>query len=380
MKGQWIQRSIVWCGGFGLAALAFSVTACDKKAESEAKPVTSAAAKATTSASAKPKEPSFEEQLAASKPLSPKPKEQEVAGQKYSAELCKIEGAEFVGPSTTSLFKAVEVVGNKLVLADTKGKLHGFDIESKNGCTLKVDSSFGSGGVLELPKEINHLSSDSSGRIMASNGIFAAYAVKDGKQEFECKTGGHIELHPSGKWGIAPWVNATVKMVSFEGNTCKVEEWVLKDLGNDKKRVGPLKNVNTAGILGDTILLGGIPVEKVANREVRQVFAYDKAGKELFRFGSTDKTSGSDVFGWIHALSPCKAGICALDSNYRQISLWKKDGTHIGAIKLSALFDLKYPWIADMSFAKDGTAYFVTGQSRDGTKVAEGNIYAVKGL
>ncbi len=371
-----MAATAVVAGGLGLQA-------CSKGGEkSEGTAAVSAVASVTASASgsAAPKEASLEELIKASKALSPQPKEQKAGAATIHADLCKLEGAPFLGKSSSTLLRSVAVVGNKLVVADEKGALHGYSIDKTGGCKLTVDQGFGTDGVLKLPRDINYLSSDDTGRILASNGIFSAYAVKDGKQEFECKTSGNLEPTATGKWAIGPWVNATVKLVDVGPSGCTGQEWVLKDLGNDAKRQGAFKNVNTSAVIGDLILIAGVPVEKVNGREPRIVVAYDKAGKEKFRFGNTATTTGPDTFGWIHALSACRAGICALDSNYKRISLWKSGGGFVASVELGPLFDMKSPWIQDFAVAKDGTAYFVTAQAREGSPVVEGNIYAVRGL
>jgi hypothetical protein len=96
--------------------------------------------------------------------------------------------------------------------------------------------------------------------------------------------------------------------------------------------------------------------------------------------GKTDKDYASkDRFGWVHAIGPCKTGVCVLDSNYRRLTIWKTDGKFVASVDLSALFGLKYPWIADFDRNKTHT-FFVAGQDRDVKGVAEGNIYRVSGL
>ena len=127
--------------------------------------------------------------------------------------------------------------------------------------------------------------------------------------------------------------------------------------------------------------MGGTIAKEVDPNGPTVVLALDATGKEKLRMGKTERGSSDDRFGWVHAIGPCKAGVCVLDSNYRRVTMWKPSGAFVAAVSLSKLFDLKYPWIADFDRDKSGTAYFVTGQDREGAKgVAEGMIYRVKGL
>ncbi len=326
-------------------------------------------------------EKSFDEKVAESEPLDPSPVPQEVAGRQITAELCAFESKTFLGESTMSLFKSIVALDDKLVLADEKGELHGFEVtRGEEGCKLSADKSFGGDGVLTFEREINYLSKDDTGRIMASNGVHAAYSVINGIQKFECTTGGYVELSPTGRWGVAPWVNADVKLVSFADDSCTTEPWVLKNLGDDATREGIFDSVNTAGFLANTVLVGGSVAEAVDEDGPRQVALYTRDGREQARFGGSQETGSEQNFGWLHALSPCRAGICALDSNYRRLTQWSDKGDFVGALDLSALFDLKYPWIADFDIAPDGAAFFLTGQKREDSDVAEGLVFRVEGI
>lgn len=362
------------------ALLGLALLACKK--EDGAKPEASAAATTTAAASAadgKEAEPSFEEQVKASTPLAPKPKTMKLGTQDFTAELCKFE-EPLLDKSGMNVIRAIEVVKDKLYLVSADGKLRRYTIG--NGCSLSKDASFGDDGVLSTNKELKTLSKDDKGNLVASNGIFESYMISDGKLKYECKARGqgYIALHPSGKWGLGSFANATVNKLTFGDSACESEPWALQDLSQEAKRKGPLGNVNTIGFVGDLVMVGGIVPKSKDPNESRVVIAMDANGKEKFRFGKTDKTFDEQKFGWVHAIGPCKAGICVVDSNFRRLSAWKKDGSFFGAVKLSDAFDLKYPWVPTFSVTQDGTAYFAAGQTRENSKVAEGLVYRVKAM
>jgi hypothetical protein len=275
------------------------------------------------------------------------------------------------------------LVGDRVLVVDSDGKVRAFKIEAGPKCKLTVDKTFGEAGVAKFENKIDRLSTDSAGNLWATNGVFASYKVdKAGKQVGKCEGRplGYLHVHPSGKSGIGTFANATVAKVTLDGAGCKTEPWAFQDLSDDAKRKGPLTNAQAVGFVGDTVFMGGVLSKKEDPNGSTVVLALDAAGKEKARLGKIDKDySTKDRFGWVHAISPCKQGVCVLDSNYRRLTAWKTDGKFVADLDLSKLFGLKYPWIADFDRNKTHT-YFVAGQDRDGTRVGEGNIYRVTGL
>ncbi len=358
------------------AVLGFALLACKK----EEAPTAASAAVSAAAAGDKAPEASFEEQVKSSTPLAPVVKSVKLGTQDFAPELCSFD-EPLLDKSNMDVLRAVQAVGDKLYLVTSDGKVRGYKIAAGK-CALTKDASFGDDGVLSLSKEVKSLSKDSAGDLLASNGIFESYYISGGKLKYECKARGqgYIAMHPSGKWGLGPFANATVNKLKFGDSACESEPWVLQDLSQEGKRKGPFNNVNTIGFVGDLVLVGGILPKSADPNESRVVIGMDAAGKEKFRFGSTDKSFGEQKFGWIHAIGPCKAGICVVDSNMRQLSAWTKDGRFVGSAKLSDAFGLKYPWISSFSVTKDGTGYFAAGQSRENAKVAEGLVYRVKTL
>lgn len=365
--------------GLGLVLLA--LLAC-KKQESAATSASAQPSAAPVATGAKPKVP-FEELVGKSKPLSVTPAAQTLGAKKIEAQLCKVEGKSFLAPSASSVIQAIEAVADRLLVADHEGVIHGFKVATAGGCTLSVDSSFGDGGTMKLPNKIEHFSKSDAGLVMASSGIFDTYALQNGKKLFDCKATGHFELDAGGKWGIVPWVNSTVEIADVSKDSCQRKDWVLKNLSDDAKREGLFKNVNTSAVIDGKIYIGGIPAKKVGNNEPRIVVIFDKAGKELGRFGNEEKSFGDDGFGWIHGITACGSNVCAVDSNFRRISVWSRDGKkHVGTVELKKLFGVSgtAAWIVDVSQAKDGALFLPAAQDREGGGVGEGLIFRVTGF
>ena len=342
----------------------------------------SASAASSATPAAKAKEPSFEEKLAASKPLDPKPAPQDGGGLKLTAEKCELEGGPLVAKSGSDVMRSIRVIGDKAYLADSDEKIRAYNIAPSGACKLTIDKTFGENGVMKLADKASRLSGDAAGHLFASSGVFGSTRLTGGKVDFKCEARpqGYLFVHPGGKLGIGTFANSTVGKLSFDDKGCKSEPWVFQDLSQADKRKGPLTNAQAVGFVGDTILVGGVLAKEVDPNEPRVVLALDAAGKEKFRFGNIDKTFTEDHFGWVHAIAPCKPGICVLDSNYRRVTFWKTDGKYVGFVKLDKLFGLDYPWINELSAGKGGATYFVTGQERQKTGVSEGTIFKVTGL
>ncbi len=319
-----------------------------------------------------------EEAPAAAAPLAPTPAAQDLAGTKITAEVCAPDGVEFLADSASSVFRGVAAVGDRVFVADSEGLLRALSVGG--GCSLSPVAGFGTDGALKLEQEVKHLSKDASGKIAASNGIFEGFLVDASGAATTCDAKGYLELHSSGTWGIGPWVNSTVQMVEIANGACTGSDWVLQNLSDDAKRKGPFSSVNASTIIGDQILIGGSLAKTVDPDGMRTIGVYNKAGKELRRFGGSKDVASDEGFGWVHDIFACAPGVCVLDSNFRRITAWDDSGAYVGTIDLKELLGLSYPWISDVDVAADGSMWLVAANDREGGDVAEGVIYRISGL
>lgn len=379
--------AILGCGKKGDDDKASGSASAIASATPKSAPSGTGAAAGSASGSAKPEkvEVPWADQVSASKPLDIKTTEQTLDGAKITAEVCSIEGGPYVGKSNMKLFQSVRAVGDRVFVVDAEGRVRAFKIEAGAACKLTIDKTFGTDGIAKLENEMSRLTADSSGNLWATSGVFNSYRLaKDGKVSAKCEARpqGYIHVHPSGKTAIGTFANATVAKVTLDATGCKSEPFAqFTDLGSDEKRKGPITNAQAVGYVGETIFMGGVLAKTADPNGGTVVLALDATGKEKFRMGKTDKDLASkDRFGWVHAIQPCNKGVCIVDSNYRRLTAWKPaDGKFVGEVDLQKLFGLKYPWIPDFDRNKTHT-YFVTGQDRESSKVAEATIYRVTGL
>ena len=324
---------------------------------------------------------SFEEAAKASKPLAPRPVPQTLGTSTIKAERCRIVGAEYLGLNSTRLFDDIAISGKRLYLTNDDGAVQALRIQSTAPCTLAVDKTFGTAGVRGT-KHVRHeaLARDKAGKVYAS-GTLADAVIFDSTGARDCKVRGNLAPHASGAWGAAvASLDGVVRIVDIGASGCTASDWMLKASRKDEERKGPFSGLQTVNIVGDTLFVAGKLATAVNADTPNVVIAYDKSGKELFRFGNQGKGITGETFGYVQNVHACKQGLCAFDPNYRKLVAFTTEGKYVAHIDLQKLFDLRYPWISDLTIGEDGAAWFVAAQDRTPAKVAEALVYRVTGF
>jgi len=349
-------------------ALALLAVACDNKpSEPAPRPRSS---RSTVAAVSAPRAPALKP---AEHFLHPRPRPAQLGPAKLSPQVCQVEGVSFTHKVDTAVLAAIEVVGDKLYVADGKGAVHALVIKAGEECKLTLDRSFGKGGKLEPEQPVLALSRGAANPLIASTGVHGSYAIRDGHSAYTCAAPGLVRMHPSEPWGLATLQGATVQKVRFGDGACTFEPWAMKASGG--KRTGPFSVVGAIGFLEDMVLLGGRLSDKEEKGQV--VVGFDDRGTEKLRIDA----GRGNRFEWVHDLESCAGGICVLDGNARMLSLWSRDGERIGQVRLNDLLDLRLPWVPSMATAGQGQMYMIAGQSRGRAPGgAEGFIYRVSGL
>lgn len=76
----------------------------------------------------------------------------------------------------------------------------------------------------------------------------------------------------------------------------------------------------------------------------------------------SDSDGGS--LGSITFITETANGYLALDGNMREVVLWTKDGTFIGAADDSDLFGTSYPWFCGGTKLEDGSVLAIMTEDR----------------
>lgn len=318
---------------------------------------------------------------AGSKPLAPTPAAQTVGGAQITAELCPFP-EPMVDDGLMDVVRSIAVSGSDLYLADAKEQVRVYSLPASGACKLTPKASVGTNGVLALDPKVKMVSADATGRVFASSGVFGGTMLKDGKPLYKCESRplGYVQLHRSGKYGVGSFANADVSKVDFTDTGCKSAPWVFTGMSQPTRK-GPFTNVNSIGFADDFILVGGVIPKETDKSEPRIVAIMTADGKEKMRIGSTKDGFPEDRHGWIHGSTSCKTGFCVLDSNFKKVTLWKKDGTYVGKLDLPKLTGVSNVWGAALEVDAKGNTYLaVAGQREGGSKAYEGLIFKLTGI
>jgi len=310
-----------------------------------------------------------------------RPRPQPEGTLRLTAQRCQVEGATFLSTRKNPAFRALELVRPHLYAIDHTGAVLRFNVVPGAKCRLRVDKSWGTGGVYRAGFGLERLSADDRGTLVAS-GVLGSVVVRRGRVVYRCKAQkqGHIALHPTGGWGLAGYWGSDVQHLVFGPASCTGKGWHLTGLKDDARRRGPFRLVSALGFRGDTILVGGSLAMPVQGWHPQVVVAFDNQGRRRFALGALTG-HGVERFGWIHAVGVCGANrICVVDSNNRLLTLWDKSGKFMGAAALPALLGLRDPWVTNLAVITQDRAYLAAGPGGSQTGLSAGSIFRVDGL
>ena len=229
---------------------------------------------------------------------------------------------------------------------------------------------------MELDDDCEYLSGDNSGMLYLSPGIGDVIGVKDGKKAMQTTVDGHLNMHPSGEWGISFWVNSDTQKIANQDGNLTAEPWILTGLNNDEERKGPFSMLDDVQITNSHIMVAG---SMAAEDEGTKIIVYDYEGNQLLKLGGED-ISSKDKLGSITGMAETENGFVATDGNMREIQFWAKDGTHIGAISTDDIFGVGYPWLEDMQLLDDGSLLILLTQKRNDESANELMFFRLTGF
>ena len=229
---------------------------------------------------------------------------------------------------------------------------------------------------MELDDDCEYLSGDNSGMLYLSPGIGDVIGVKDGKKAMQTTVDGHLNMHPSGEWGISFWVNSDTQKIANQDGNLTAEPWILTGLNNDEERKGPFSMIDDVQITNSHIMVAG---SMAAENEGTKIVVYDYDGNQLLKLGGED-ISSPDRLGSITGMAETENGFVAADGNMREIQFWAKDGTHIGAISTDDIFGVGYPWLEDMQLLDDGSLLILLTQKRNDESANELMFFRLTGF
>lgn len=316
-----------------------------------------------------------------SEPLKPAPKTLSIGNRTVRAQLLNTDGVQFFGSNTMRTLQAIFEIDGKLVVVDNEGVLYGFVIPEGDSPKLKIDSSFGIKGRIDMrttsPLRIKRFGKNKI-IIKATRGVFF---ISDGKL-IKVKTRSFPLISDStGSWGVDLGSKSYLYERNPESNNYDRSIWF--DQRDSETYPEGYKLVDApssvAAISGNTIALAGS--FKKENKKYSGVTCIDRKNhKVLFNVASPDSESGS-FFSTVSDIEFTPSGLSVLDANMRNLILISNTGEVLSKIDLKELFDLRYPWINDSSPDSSGRLYVIaTNELKGDGKVSQGFIYRISGL
>ena len=231
---------------------------------------------------------------------------------------------------------AVAVFGDQAFLL-VDGALKRYDYD---GTSLKFAED------IALDAEYKTISADTTGTLWLANFMEPLISWKDSAQTASYEGPDYVAMHPSGAWGISWFSSAECEKITLSGGAVATEPIVFKEVDLISHLLVDENHIYVSG--------------SAADDGKHRVFVYDTTGNlQLTLSGSDGGSLGSVTF-----VTETANGYLALDGNMREVVLWAKDGTNIGAVDGNDLFGTSYPWFCGGTKLADGSVLVIMTEER----------------
>ena len=231
---------------------------------------------------------------------------------------------------------AVAVIGNQAFLL-VDGALKRYDYD---GTSLKFAED------IALNAEYETVFADTTGTLWLSNFTEPLISWKDGAQTASYEGPDYVAMHPSGTWGISWFSGPECEKLTLSGGAVTTEPIVFKEVDL----------ISHLMIDENHIYISGSAIDGGDHK----VFVYDTSGNLQLTLADSDGGS----LGSVTFVAETANGYLALDGNMREVVLWTKDGTCIGAVEDSDLFGTSYPWLCGGTKLADGSILVLMTEDR----------------
>lgn len=173
----------------------------------------------------------------------------------------------------------------------------------------------------------------------------------------------NVAMHPDGSWGVNWFSGSDLVKLTFADGTMSREEVTLAEI----------KSVSHVVIDKNGYLF--VCGSSQSDGEHR-VFVYNK-NLELQATLQDDDGSG---LGSVTFATSTENGFLIVDGNMREIVLYTKDGSYIGATTLNKLCGTDYPWPCDAGVAEDGSILVIMTDERQDMSADELIAFKISGF
>ncbi len=202
---------------------------------------------------------------------------------------------------------------------------------------------------IELGDNYENVLADANGTLWISDYSMPVISVKNGAQKSYDELEGVLAMHPSGKWGIID-CGSEYKRITFDGDTTTEKTVAFDDVDWMSELLIDDNHIYACG--------------DAADGSGHKVFVYNTKGKlQMTLEGEDGAALGSITF-----VAETNNGFIALDAYNREVILWEKDGTYIGAADHDELFGTNKPWLCGASvLSDDSILIYITDERADGS-------------
>ena len=231
---------------------------------------------------------------------------------------------------------AVAVSGDQAyLLVDGVLKQHKFDGES-----LVYEKD------IEMDGEYSSIQATTDGTVWISAFMEPLVSLNGGVQTGSYDGPDEVSMHPSGAWGISWFSGPECEKITLSGGTMSTTEITFSEVST----------ISTLIVDEDYIYVCGYAADDSGHK----VFVYDENGALQMEMTDAD----GEALGSISFIAKTATGFIGLDGNMRDVILWTADGTYIGSIEDSDLFDTYYPWFCAGAVLSDGSILVLMTEDR----------------
>lgn len=206
---------------------------------------------------------------------------------------------------------------------------------------------------LELGDDYDMLQSTSDGTLWVSGSFAELLTYKDGVQTGAYDDVDSVAMHPDGQWGITWFSGPDCEKLTFSGGT----------VSSAAITFGEVSTISEVLVDEDYIYVCGYAADDSGHK----VFLYDHSGKLVMTLTDDE----GDCLGSVTFIAQTDYGFLAMDGNMREVVLWTEDGTWIGTIEDSDLFETDYPWFCGGALCADGSILVIMTEDRQDESAME---------
>lgn len=217
-------------------------------------------------------------------------------------------------------------------------------------------------GDVALSNEFEALQADDNGTLWLSSFMEPLVSWKDGAQTAAYEGPDYVAMHPSGAWGIS-W---------FSGPECEKVTPSGGALSTAPITFAEVETIAHLNVSDNYIFVCGYAADDSGHK----VFVYNTDGVLQTTLADAD----GEGLGSITFMAETPNGFLGLDGNMREVCLWSKDGSFIGAADDGDLFGTGYPWFCGGFQMPDGSILVAMTDDRADESAMELVVFQLSGF